>query len=357
VDGRALRSFADAGVPVSENHIDFSLWTDFRPAPGMPMHAHYEEVIKEIRRAEELGFWGVWTSEQHGVDDGYLPAQLPMLAALARETARIRLGTGVILLPLTQFRRVVEEACVVDVLSGGRLTLGVGAGNYPHEFKAFGVPRDRRGQILEEGIRFLKPGLAGEMLADGLPVNVRPIQNPIPLVVGGLAEKAVDRAVRLGDGHFAYANVDAGRELPRLWGERISPALARHGRTLKDFRLVAGTIIWASHNFEREWMEVVGPAFIYQQKRYAEWDGEAERAEGYLEGGEAPGPLMRRMLVGPPREIADRLVELHSRYPFHELACWPRLPGVPHALALEQLELLATEVFPLVNVKLASSTD
>ena len=71
-----------------------------------------------------------------------------MLAALARETSRIRLGTAVILLPLTHPRRVVEEACVVDVLSGGRLTLGLGAGNYPNEFRVFGAGLAERGKVV-----------------------------------------------------------------------------------------------------------------------------------------------------------------------------------------------------------------
>src|SRR6476659_2459169 len=137
--------------------MDLSLYTDLRPAPGAPFARHYEEVIDEIRLADRLGFHQVWTTEQHGVDDGYLPAQLPALAAFARETERIRLGTG-----------------VIHVLSGGRRTLGVAAGNYPDEFRAFGVARERRGRILEEGIRFLKPGLDGGTLPDGLPVNVPP---------------------------------------------------------------------------------------------------------------------------------------------------------------------------------------
>ena len=104
--------------------MDLSLYTDLRPAPGTPFPRHYEEVIDEIRLADALGFHQVWTTEQHGVDDGYLPAQLPALAAFARETSRIRLGTGVILLPLAHPRHVIEDACVVDVLSAGRLTLG-----------------------------------------------------------------------------------------------------------------------------------------------------------------------------------------------------------------------------------------
>jgi alkanesulfonate monooxygenase SsuD/methylene tetrahydromethanopterin reductase-like flavin-dependent oxidoreductase (luciferase family) len=329
--------------------VDFSLYTDMRPAPGRDLQRHYQEVVEEIRLADRLGFHGVWTSEQHGVDDGYLPAQLPALAAFAQLTSRLRLGTGVILLPLAQPRRVVEEACVVDVLSGGRLTLGVGAGNYPHEFRAFGVARERRGQLLEELIRFVKPGLAGAALPDGLPVNVPPVQRPIPLVVGGLAERAVDRAARLAEGHFAYAFMDPAEELTRLWHQRLGPALERHQRA-RGFRLIAAVVLWASDRFEREWRETVGPGFLYQQRRYRDWDAGLQRAEGYLEGdGSDPVALIPRMLVGRPAEITDRLRALAAAYPLDELVFWYRLPGVPHGMAVEHLERLAEQVLPALS--------
>jgi alkanesulfonate monooxygenase SsuD/methylene tetrahydromethanopterin reductase-like flavin-dependent oxidoreductase (luciferase family) len=327
--------------------VELSLYTDMRPAPGSDFQRHYQEVVAELQLAERLGFHGVWTTEQHGVDDGYLPAQLPALAAFAMRTSRLRLGTGVILLPLAQPRRVVEEACVVDVLSGGRLTLGVGGGNYAHEFQAFGVPRERRGRILEESIRFMKPGLVGERLPDGLPVNVPPVQRPIPLVVGGLAEPAVDRAARLADGHFAYAFTDPAEDLTRLWSRRLGPALERHRRTPSEFRLIAAVVLWASDTFERDWLETVGPAFLYQQRRYRDWDADLDRAEGYLDdGGSGPGELISRMLVGPPTEIAERLRALRDAYPLDELVLWYRLPGVPHAMAREHLERLAELVLP-----------
>src|SRR6266508_3476959 len=335
---------------LEEAPVDLSLYTDMRPAPGADLRRHYQEVLEEARLAERLGFHGVWTTEQHGVDDGYLPAQLPALAAFAMRTSRLRLGTGVILLPLAQPRRVVEEACVVDVLSGGRLTLGVGAGNYAHEFRAFGVPRERRGRILEESIRFVRPGLGGQPLPDGLPVNVQPVQRPIPLVVGGLAEPAVDRAARLAEGHFAYAFMDPAEELTRLWSQRLGPALERHGRAPSGFRVVAAVVLWVSDDFEPEWRQTVGPAFLYQQRRYRDWDAGLERAEGYLDrDGADLAALIPRMLVGPPTEIVERLAALRAAYPLDELVFWYRLPGVSHELAREHLERVAERVLPAVS--------
>lgn len=330
--------------------MKYSIFTDMRPAPGSrATPKHYEEVIDLIRLADQLGYHTVWTTEQHGVDDGYLPTQLPVLAAVSRETQRIRLGTGVILLPLTHPRRVVEEACVVDVLSNGRLTLGVGAGNYPHEFRAFRVSLKARARLMEDGLRFMRPGLAGESMADGLPVNVPPVQHPIPLIVGGLASPAIDRAVRLADGHFGYAYVDAEEQLLMQWEERIRPSLERHGRDTDSFQLIFSSIVWPTDDPEADWRKYVGPAFEYQQRRYADWAGSQPATEGYLEGSSALDALQHRMLIGTPEDVAERLSRIRNTYPFDEVVIWPQLPGVPHELARRCLHTLAEDVVPLMH--------
>jgi alkanesulfonate monooxygenase SsuD/methylene tetrahydromethanopterin reductase-like flavin-dependent oxidoreductase (luciferase family) len=324
---------------------ELSIYLDFRARPGEPpTAADYDDGVTLVQAAERLGFAHVWTTEQHGVDDGYLPAQLPMLAALARETSTIRLGTGVILLPLTHPRRVLEEACVVDVLSHGRLTLGLGAGNYPNEFRILGVdPADRR-RLMDEGVAFIRAGLSGGILPDGSPVSVPPVQQPVPLVLGGLLRGPADRAARLADGHFAYSYLDPERELARFYRQTLRPCLERQGRQ-RDFRLIFTSVIWASDDAEREWRQAVGPAFAYQQRKYAEWEGEMATAGGYAFSGDADD-ARRRLLVGPPAEIAGRLLALREAYPFDEVVVWPRLPGVPLDLALAHLETLATRVAP-----------
>jgi alkanesulfonate monooxygenase SsuD/methylene tetrahydromethanopterin reductase-like flavin-dependent oxidoreductase (luciferase family) len=324
-----------------------SIYMDFRARPGVPPRpADFEDGITLVRAAERLGFGHVWTTEQHGVDDGYLPAQLPMLAALARETSRIRLGTAVILLPLTHPRRVVEEACLVDVLSHGRLTLGLGAGNYPGEFAIFGADLADRGRAMEDGVAFVKAGLSGGgVLPDGAWVNVPPVQRPVPLVLGGLRRPAVERAARHADGHFAYAYLAPERELPRLYRDVVRPAMEQHQRGPGNFRLIFAGVIWASDDAGRQWRETVGPAFAYQQRKYQQWEGGTPSAGGYAFTGDLAG-LRRQMLIGRPVEVAERLLALREAYPFDEAVIWPRLPGVPLGMALEHLEVLAAEVAP-----------
>lgn len=326
--------------------MDLSLYLDLRTRPGVPPGPDdFEEAVALVHAAERLGFHGVWTTEQHGVDDGYLPAQLPTLAAFARETSRLRLGTGVILLPLTHPRRVVEEACVVDVLSHGRLTLGLGAGNYPNEFRIFGVPMSGRARRMEDGVSFVRAGLSGGLLPDGSWVNVPPVQRPIPLVLGGLVEAAIDRAVRLAHGHFAYAFDEPEKDLPEMYRTLVAPALEQHGRPAEDLKILFASVIWVSDDAAGEWRHHVGPGFSYQQRKYAEWEGGAPTAGGYADGTELED-ARRRLLVGRADEIAERLLRLRERYPFDEVVFWARLPGVPLALAMEHLERLAEGVMP-----------
>lgn len=329
--------------------MELSVYLDLRARAGAPPTSdEFEEAVHLVRTAERLGFHALWTTEQHGVDDGYLPAQFPALAAFARETSTLRLGTGVILLPLTHPRRVVEEACVVDVLSHGRLTLGLGAGNYPEEFRIFGVPMRERRRLMDEGASFIKAGLSGGRLADGSWVNIPPVQRPIPLVLGGLVRASIDRAARLADGHFAYSFADPETDLPHMYQTLVRPALERHRRAPQGFRLLFATVVWASDEPAREWRDVLGPAFAYQQRRYAEWESGAPTAGGYAAsiGLEEVRP---RLFVGRPDEVAERLLGLHARYPFDEVVFWARLPGVPFALAVQHLERLSAEVLPRVR--------
>lgn len=157
--------------------------------------------------AEEAGFDSFWVSEHHGIPDGYLPAPLVLLAALAGATSRIRLGTGLLLAPLHHPLRIAEDAAVVDRLSGGRLVLGLGLGYAEHEYRAFGVPAAGRGDRLESLLGTLRQAWTGEPFsAPGLGLHdVRVTPTPagrIPVWLGGYAPRAVDRAGRLADGHL-----------------------------------------------------------------------------------------------------------------------------------------------------------
>ncbi|MET7400183.1 LLM class flavin-dependent oxidoreductase [Dactylosporangium sp. NPDC005572] len=152
---------------------------------GFQTHVHGTAPARELLpglvdlyvAAEELGFTSGWLAQHHlGNDAGRLPSPLVLLAAAAEATSTIRLGTSVVVLPLEHPVRVAEDAAVLDVLSGGRLELGLGAGgpSVP-EFAAFGKDPARRHELYAEHRDLLLHLLGGGELADGLRVNpVRP---------------------------------------------------------------------------------------------------------------------------------------------------------------------------------------
>src|SRR5207244_12830161 len=134
-------------------HIGIGLCTAQVPPDSQRTFVQeYREIVDLARLAETLGFESVWVSEHHGSGDGYMPSLLPTLAAFAAATEHIKLGTGVMLTPFHHPLRLAEDAAAVDLISGGRLILGLGLGWREEEFRMFGVPiGERLSRTVETG--------------------------------------------------------------------------------------------------------------------------------------------------------------------------------------------------------------
>ena len=140
----------------------------------------YKETLELFVAAEELGFDAGWVAQHHFKEaSGFLPSPFPFLAAVAERTRRIRLGTSIVVLPLENPLRVAEDAAVVDLLSGGRVELGVGSGSDPQEFIPFDVDLATRHQRTTEGLALMKRALQGEQWGDG----GQRLQPPAPTLV------------------------------------------------------------------------------------------------------------------------------------------------------------------------------
>ena len=127
-----------------------------------PYRRLYAEILDQIAWAENHGFDDGWLSEHHFIDDGYLPSMLPVAAAIAARTKRIRIPLGVLLMPFHNPVRLAEDIAVVDVISGGRLELGVGVGYKLEEFVGFTVPFREHGARTNESLGIFARLLAGE---------------------------------------------------------------------------------------------------------------------------------------------------------------------------------------------------
>lgn len=122
----------------------------------------YQIAADQIVHAEAHGFDSAWVAQHHfHRDEGGLPAPLVFLSNVAARTSRIRLGTGIITLPLEQPIRAAEDAAVLDLLSGGRLELGLGSGGTPSSFTAFGLDSADRNAIYERHVQTFRTALSG----------------------------------------------------------------------------------------------------------------------------------------------------------------------------------------------------
>jgi alkanesulfonate monooxygenase SsuD/methylene tetrahydromethanopterin reductase-like flavin-dependent oxidoreductase (luciferase family) len=112
------------------DRLDLGLMFSFRnPAAWTrPFNDVYRDELDLIADAEELGFDTIWLTEHHFADDGYSPSIIPLAAAIAARTERVRIGFNLPLLPLHNAIRVAEDIATLDVLSGGRIDVGLGQG-------------------------------------------------------------------------------------------------------------------------------------------------------------------------------------------------------------------------------------
>jgi probable F420-dependent oxidoreductase len=161
---------------------------------------------------------------------------LVALAHLAAHTDRIKLGTGVIILPQRNPVVLAKQAASLDVLSGGRLILGIGVAYLEPEMAAIGVPMEGRGTRADEYLAAMRslwedeaPAYDGRYVSfDGVDAHPRPVQRPLPVVVGGRSERAFLRAARHGDGWYGFM---IGLRAMAEYQEGLRAAAERAGRT------------------------------------------------------------------------------------------------------------------------------
>jgi alkanesulfonate monooxygenase SsuD/methylene tetrahydromethanopterin reductase-like flavin-dependent oxidoreductase (luciferase family) len=313
----------------------------------------YADALALAEEAERLGFDSVWTSEHHFVDDGYLPSVLALNAAISARTHRVLIGAALLLAPLHEPLRVAEDSAVVDLLSGGRLVLGVGLGWREEEFDGFGVALGERARRLEDSIAVYRQAWSGDLVTGrgrlrypGVPVRPLPARPGGPPVwIGGLADPAVRRAGRIGDGFMAT------EVTPESFAAQVTEARQAHrsaGRT-DDLAISVHLPTFAWHG-DDAW-DLVRAHHWYVAWKYE--DMESARRRG---GEPSPAPaidekldasLREEIVLGSPEAVAERIRSLADAAggDLHYIA---RLyfPGMAPDVQREAMRVFAREVVP-----------
>jgi len=313
----------------------------------------YAEALQLAAEAERLGFDSVWTSEHHFVDDAYLPSVLTLSAAIAARTERVAIGTALLLAPLHEPIRVAEDASVVDLVSGGRLILGVGLGWREEEFDGLRVSPRERVARLEDAIAVYRQAWRGELVTGGQAIRypsvpVRPLParpDGPPVWVGAMSEPAVRRAGRLGDGFMATEVTATSLR------EQVAVARAAHAAAGREDDLAISvhlpTFAWDGDDaWER----------VRDHHRYVAWKYDDMDVARSRLGEPLPPPpttaeeeaaLREQIVLGRPDEVAEAIAALRDAAggDLHYIArlYWP---GMDPSVQREAMATFAEEVIP-----------
>lgn len=328
--------------------MKFGLWYDFRNPLRQPWSDLYGELLDQIAWADSAGFESVWLSEHHVTDDGYMPSLFAMLAAIAGRTRNLRLGTAVCLAPLHHPIRLAEDVAVVDVLSGGRVELGLAPGYRPFEFEVLGVPRRERGVRTDETVEILRLAWAGESFSySGTVFDLRdvvvqpvPLRGPeLPIHIGGSSPAAALRAGRYGC-HF-MPDIGTGTDLHQQY---------RAARAAGGFEAGAGAITMNGCLFVCEDPDrgraQVHQSLTYMYERYDAWEREGDDSEASAFEPIEMERLDELCIVGPPDDVIRRVAAIRDEFSPDRFIFWGRLPGMPIEDASRSLRLFVDEVMP-----------
>jgi probable F420-dependent oxidoreductase len=331
--------------------IRFGLWYDFRnPAQWrQPADRLYGETLDQIAWGESHGFDDVWLSEHHFIEDGYLPSIMPVAAAIAARTKRIRIASGVLLMPFHNPVRLAEDIAVVDIISGGRLELGVGVGFKHEEFENFGVPFKERGARTNQSLEIIRRALAGESVTfkseffdfKNVRVTPEPIQKPHPPIwLGGFTPAALRRAARYGDG---FTVPGATREVY----DQYVAELRKNNRPTDNIRFAGAVWCLVVSNDPEKTFAEAADHIIYQANNYSKWLSAAGLSplSDFLRDRQQLRKSGLLQVLAPDAAI-KMIRDFANNVPITHFYSWTLPPGLPPRWAQAHLELFASKVIP-----------
>jgi alkanesulfonate monooxygenase SsuD/methylene tetrahydromethanopterin reductase-like flavin-dependent oxidoreductase (luciferase family) len=317
----------------------------------------YAELVEDCQLAEELGYHSLWLTEHRFWYDGYNPSLLATCGFMAGATSTLRLGTGCILMPQHDPLRLAESAAVADLISGGRLELGLANGYREHEFDGLGISRRHRASRMNESLDILRDAWGDGPVehhgrhfdVPGVKVTPKPVQRPIPIWIAAVTEAPVIRAaergldIMLSDAH----SPERAGELIELYRRTAD----EHGVDHSNVRFGILHYVWVDETNERARETYVPRLRALLLEQLGGWRYLADE-DGNPIGFERPDTLreiaagvIENASIGDPDTVAARLQRLADVGVNFVI-------GRQHAITQTRQELhrsmtlLATEVMP-----------
>jgi alkanesulfonate monooxygenase SsuD/methylene tetrahydromethanopterin reductase-like flavin-dependent oxidoreductase (luciferase family) len=350
--------------------VRFGTYFFLQAPPGRSGGDILRDEVDQMVLAEELGYDSIWLTEHHYADYGLSSAPSVLLATVAARTKRIRLGIAVYVIPFHHPLRLAEETASIDILSGGRLTVGLGRGNRPLEFYGHGVRQEESRSRMEEGVEILLQAWTRDVVnfsgrhwqIHDVPVYPKPVTQPHPpLAFAVTSPESVAWAARHG---FAILSSGIGTPLAATLGTRDAylAGLREAGHPQAQIDELLGRWVVTKHVYvaptdEEAEADAREPEMWYRGSfvRSLSTEGlvglhesvykSAQQMSARIASQTWDSLLEDTLLVGSPETVATKLTALEQAG-VGEVACWTSFGGLAPDKVRRSMRLFAEEVMP-----------
>jgi probable F420-dependent oxidoreductase len=333
--------------------VTFGLYAAIGAPPrGERLQQCIDEVCAEAQLAEQVGFDAILVGEHHQHRDGFLPSPLIVCTAVAARTQKIRIGTGILLLPLYHPVHVAEDAATLDIISKGRLILGVGMGYQAGDFGAFGISPSQRVSRMEEGIDVIRACWTQDSVSyegkrfrlENVAVYPKPVQRPHPPIwVGAMADDSIRRAAQYGDAWLTGIT----QPMPNI--RRQTQTYKAHADELhRPARIILMRDAWVAET-RRQGEAEYGPEVLTAYKYYWKSDSLSFRDNRSEAEFTIEKMTPERIILGSPEEVVDQLQRWQETTGAEMIIFRLRQAhsgGPPHDKILRAIRLFGDRVIP-----------
>jgi alkanesulfonate monooxygenase SsuD/methylene tetrahydromethanopterin reductase-like flavin-dependent oxidoreductase (luciferase family) len=342
------------------------------PAPGGQSNQQLlRDTLEEIQLADELGYDSVWLAEHHFSEYGILGNPLTLGVAIAERTRQIVIGTAVLVLPFYDPLRLAEDIATLDILSDGRLAIGVGRGYQPREFAGFRVAPEESKERYQETLDVLRLALTEENFSydgryfqyHGVTTYPRPLrpEGP-PILQGTTSPESFASRGRAGERIIVSPNFTPLGRIKRNFDSYREEAIAA-GHNLFGFDFPFMQQVWCGSS-ERGLRAAAGAALSYYRMVGQVIPGSAEavaaEADYYEKVRRNIGLLTLEQTLthggnfGSVQQVIETIHRLREELGITHYIGWFRIPTLDRSTAMAAMERFATEVMPAFSEELDS---
>ena len=329
--------------------------------------------LEQIRLAEALGFHSAWVAEHHFSDYGLVNDPLVYLSAAAAQTSRIRLGAGVVVVPLHHPIRLAENAAWVDTLSGGRLDVGIGRGYQPHEFAAFDVDMEEAQARTEEAMSLVQAAWTQDEVnfdgkffkAHGITLVPKPVQKPHPpIFTAAVSPSTFERLGKVGQQILTSPNFTP-LEMIRDNFDAYRSALATGGFDAHDYDFPLMQQVYVGSDAQSAYDEPQRAAMQYYRllgrllpknvKNASPADNKSydfySKVRRNVENLEYDFLYNNGVCFGDAGRVVELIQRLEEEVGITYFQCWFNFGGLDHETAMASMRRFGERVMPQFDVE------